>query len=81
MMICISSCSPTGTLRAETLTDECKFIKVEKGKTSPMECFVINHINGAYNDACNRERDQMRKHSVHEPEWYEIFDAQWWEFD
>lgn len=46
-----------------------------------MECFVINHINGAYNDACNRERDQMRKHSVHEPEWYEIFDAQWWEFD
>ena len=73
LMICTSSCSPTGTLRAETLTDDCKFIKSEIGRTTPMECFINNKYNEIYVNSCNEERAQMRKHSVHELEWWEIF--------
>lgn len=72
-ILLLQACSPSGTLRADSLTKPCEFVDLVEGQATPKECFVTHYVNRDLNDACNLEREQMRKHSASDEPWYHIW--------
>ncbi len=73
LMIGTSSCAPTGTMRADTLTDDINTVEVDEGVTTCKELYVIYHANKVLIKAANKERAQMRKHSTTDDPWWKVW--------